>query len=115
MPVAIGNDANIAALGEQRYGAGKDVQDLVFLTISTGIGAGIIIDGRLFTGAAGYAGEVGHMTVDAHGPYGASTTPGAWGVPSAPAQRWRVSRRSASPRASAPPWPPRCTTPTRKG
>ena len=78
MPVAIGNDANIAALGEQRYGAGKGVQDLVFLTISTGIGAGVIIDGKLFTGSAGYAGEVGHMTVDAHGPYGASTTPGAW-------------------------------------
>ncbi|MCY4583710.1 MAG: ROK family protein [Chloroflexi bacterium] len=76
--VAIGNDANIAALGEQRYGAGKGVQDVVFLTISTGIGAGIIIDGKLFTGSAGYAGEVGHMTVDAHGPYGASTTPGAW-------------------------------------
>ncbi len=78
MPVSIGNDANVAALGEQRYGAGKDVQDLVFLTISTGIGAGIITGGRLFTGSAGYAGEVGHMTVDAHGPYGASTMPGAW-------------------------------------
>lgn len=78
MEVAIGNDANLAALGEQRYGAGKGVQDLVFLTISTGIGGGIIIDGKLFTGSAGYAGEVGHMTVDAHGPYGASTTPGAW-------------------------------------
>ena len=78
MPVAIGNDANVAALGEQRYGAGKDVQDLVFLTISTGIGAGVIIGGKLFTGSAGYAGEVGHMTVDAHGPYGASTMPGAW-------------------------------------
>lgn len=78
MPVAIGNDANLAALGEQRYGAGKGVQDLVFLTISTGIGGGVIIGGKLFTGSAGYAGEVGHMTVDAHGPYGESTTPGAW-------------------------------------
>lgn len=76
--VAIGNDANVAALGEQRYGAGKGVQDLVFLTISTGIGGGIIIGGKLFTGSAGYAGEVGHMSVDAHGPYGASTVPGAW-------------------------------------
>ena len=78
MPVVIGNDANAAALGEQRYGAGKGVDDLLFLTISTGIGAGIVTGGRLFTGSAGYAGEVGHMTVDAHGPYGASTTPGAW-------------------------------------
>ncbi len=77
-PVVIGNDANLAALGEQRYGAGVGAQNLVFLTISTGIGAGIIINGRLYTGAAGYAGEVGHMTVDARGPYGLSLTPGAW-------------------------------------
>ena len=76
--VAIGNDANLAALGEQRYGAGKGVQDLVFITISTGLGAGIVIGGNLFTGSAGYAGEVGHMTVDVHGPYGASTVAGAW-------------------------------------
>ncbi len=78
MRVVIGNDANLAALGEQRYGAGAGAQDLVFLTISTGIGAGVIIGGRLYTGAAGFAGEVGHMTVDARGPYGESSTPGAW-------------------------------------
>ena len=78
LPVVIGNDANLAALGEQRFGAGKGVDDLVFLTISTGIGGGIILGGKLFTGSAGYAGEVGHITVDAHGPYGASSTPGAW-------------------------------------
>ena len=78
LPVVIGNDANLAALGEQRFGAGKGVSDLLFLTISTGIGGGIIIGGKLFTGSAGYAGEVGHVTVDAHGPFGASSTPGAW-------------------------------------
>ena len=78
IPVFIGNDANLAALGEQRFGAGKGVADLLFLTISTGIGGGIIIGGDLFTGSAGYAGEVGHVTVDAHGPLGASSTPGAW-------------------------------------
>ena len=77
MSVVIGNDANLAALGEHRYGAGKGMHDLVFLTISTGIGAGIIIDGELFTGSVGSAGEVGHMTVDAHGPLGLSTMPGA--------------------------------------
>lgn len=78
LPVVIGNDANLAALGEQRFGAGRGVLDLVFITISTGIGGGVIIGGELFTGSAGFAGEIGHMTVDAHGPYGASTTPGAW-------------------------------------
>ena len=78
MPIAIGNDANLAALGEQRYGAGQGVPNLLFITVSTGIGGGIVIGDRLYTGASGFAGEIGHMTVDAHGPYGKSTTPGAW-------------------------------------
>jgi trehalose synthase len=78
LPTAIGNDANLAALGEQRFGAGKGTDNLVFITISTGIGGGIIIGGKPYTGATGYAGEIGHVTVDAHGPYGRSTTPGAW-------------------------------------
>src|SRR5690606_8206854 len=66
-PVFIGNDANLAALGEHRFGAGKGVRDLVYITISTGIGGGIITDGRLLLGANGFAGEIGHMSVDAHG------------------------------------------------
>lgn len=78
LPVFIGNDANLAAIAEHRYGAGKGVKDLLFITLSTGIGGAIIIGGNLFTGSTGFAGEVGHMTVDALGPYGASTTPGAW-------------------------------------
>ncbi len=68
VPVLVGNDANLAALGELRYGAGRGVDDLVYLTVSTGIGGGIIIDGRLLTGVSGTAGEVGHMTIDLHGP-----------------------------------------------
>ncbi|OGN98428.1 MAG: hypothetical protein A2Y58_02435 [Chloroflexi bacterium RBG_13_51_52] len=62
------NDASAAALGEQRYGVGKDVRNLVLLTLGTGIGGGIIIDGQLYLGARGAAGELGHMTVEAHGP-----------------------------------------------
>ncbi|OGO19209.1 MAG: hypothetical protein A2Z15_03725, partial [Chloroflexi bacterium RBG_16_50_11] len=62
------NDASAAALGEQRYGAGKGVKNLVLLTLGTGIGGGIIIDGKLYLGARGGAGELGHMTVEAHGP-----------------------------------------------
>ena len=77
VPAIVGNDANLAALGEHRYGAGKGVRDLVFLAVSTGIGAGIMIGGELFTGSAGFAGEVGHMTVDSHGLYVLRTMPGA--------------------------------------
>jgi glucokinase len=62
------NDASAAALGEQRCGAGRGVQNLVLLTLGTGIGGGIIIDGRLYLGAGGGAGELGHITVDADGP-----------------------------------------------
>ncbi|MBN1160954.1 MAG: ROK family protein [Dehalococcoidales bacterium] len=61
------NDASAAALGEQRYGAGKGIKDLVLLTLGTGIGGGIIIDGKLYLGANGGAGELGHMTVEAGG------------------------------------------------
>jgi glucokinase len=78
IPTFIGNDANLAALGEQRYGAGSGHEHIVFVTVSTGIGTGVIVGGRLYTGAHGLAGEAGHMTVEAHGPYGKSTTPGAW-------------------------------------
>lgn len=61
------NDADAAALGEHRFGAGKGVNNLIFVTVSTGIGGGIIIDGRLYSGASGCAGEIGHMTVDVNG------------------------------------------------
>jgi glucokinase len=62
------NDASAAALGEHRYGAGKGVKNLVLFTLGTGIGGGIIADGKLYLGAVGGAGELGHMTVDANGP-----------------------------------------------
>ncbi|RPH38865.1 MAG: ROK family protein [Burkholderiales bacterium] len=62
------NDASAAALGEHRYGIGRGVKHLVLLTLGTGIGGGIIIDGELYLGAAGGAGELGHMTIEAHGP-----------------------------------------------
>lgn len=64
----VGNDANLAALGEQRFGAGRGVADLIYVTISTGIGGGIIAHNQLFLGARGFAGEVGHQTLQADGP-----------------------------------------------
>jgi glucokinase len=68
VPAFAGNDANLAALGEHRFGAGRGAQDMIYLTLSTGIGGGIIADGKLFTGADGFAGEVGHQTIDVNGP-----------------------------------------------
>jgi len=62
------NDASAAALGEHRYGVGKGVNNLVFISLGTGIGGGIIVDGHLYQGASGAAGELGHMTIDANGP-----------------------------------------------
>jgi glucokinase len=62
------NDANAGALGEHHFGAGRGVNNLVYLTVSTGIGGGIIINGRLYSGPSGSAGEIGHMTIDVNGP-----------------------------------------------
>jgi glucokinase len=62
-PVILENDANAAAMGEKWMGAGRDVNDLVLLTLGTGIGGGIIVNGRVLHGAVGMAGELGHMTV----------------------------------------------------
>lgn len=68
LPVYLGNDASLAALGEYTFGAGKDFRYLVYITVSTGIGGGIIDDGRVIDGAKGAAGEIGHMTIEAFGP-----------------------------------------------
>jgi len=77
-PVYVGNDANLAALGEHRYGAARGVDDFVYITISTGIGGGIISGGRLLLGAKGLAGEVGHMTIDLQGPQCSCGNTGCW-------------------------------------
>ena len=65
LPVLMGNDANVAALGEFRFGAGRKTQTMVMVTLGTGIGGGIILNGKLWTGATGGAGEIGHIIVAA--------------------------------------------------
>lgn len=64
VPVTLINDARAGALGEHAHGAGRGCRDLVYVTISTGIGGGVIADGRLLLGRGGNAGEIGHITVE---------------------------------------------------
>jgi glucokinase len=67
-PAYLGNDANVAGLAETLYGAARGVRDVIYLTISTGVGSGIIVDGRMLLGTRGLAGEAGHTVVAADGP-----------------------------------------------
>jgi glucokinase len=66
-PAVLDNDATAAAAGEHRFGAGRGTQNMVYLTISTGVGGGVIIDGEVHRGRSGNGGELGHVTVDWHG------------------------------------------------
>ncbi len=68
LPVRVENDANATALAEWRYGAGKGTRNLIFLTVGTGIGGGLILDGQLYRGTNNLAGEVGHQTILMNGP-----------------------------------------------
>ncbi len=75
-PIVLVNDANAAALAEFKFGAGssksrgkgKEIKHLVYLTVSTGIGGGVVADGKLFVGSSGLAAELGHMVIDVNGP-----------------------------------------------
>ena len=66
MPVRSGNDANVAALGEMWQGAAKGCRDVIMVTLGTGVGGGIIVDGKVVAGFDGAGGEIGHITVNAH-------------------------------------------------
>jgi glucokinase len=66
LPVSVDNDANAQAYAEYLFGSAKGYDNAVFVTVSTGIGAGIVIDGRLYRGVTGTAGEIGHTIVDPH-------------------------------------------------
>jgi glucokinase len=67
-PCALDNDVNVTALGEWRFGAGRGTRHSVYVTLGTGVGGGLVINGRLIRGAASTAGEIGHMTISLDGP-----------------------------------------------
>ncbi|OGT99778.1 MAG: sugar kinase [Geobacteraceae bacterium GWC2_48_7] len=67
IPSACGNDANVIAQGELLYGAGKSLQSFIVITIGTGLGSGLILDGRLWSGSGGFAAEFGHVTLEPQG------------------------------------------------
>ena len=68
LPAAVENDANAAALAEHRHGAGRGSRHMVMLTLGTGIGGGLVLDGKLYRGSIGCAAELGHITIDLDGP-----------------------------------------------
>jgi glucokinase len=76
LPIYAGNDANLGALAEHRFGAGIGVDHLVYLTVGTGIGGGVISHGRMLTGWRGFAAELGHQTLDPDGPLCGCGQPG---------------------------------------
>lgn len=78
LPMVLENDANAAALGENLYGAGKGIDNFVYITISTGIGGGVVLNGRLFKGQDGNAAEIGHMTINFDGPRCGCGNQGCW-------------------------------------
>ncbi|MFE5319095.1 ROK family protein [Paenibacillus sp. NPDC056579] len=78
IPVIIDNEANLAALGEFEYGAAEDCPDMLYLSVAAGIGAGLILHGELFRGNGGFAGEVGHTTLELNGRACSCGNKGCW-------------------------------------
>lgn len=78
IPVVIGNDATVGTIAEWKIGAGKGSENFALVTLGTGIGAGLVVDGRLLLGNNGFAGEAGHMTIDVNGPVHITGQKGPW-------------------------------------
>lgn len=90
------NDADCAAVAEHRLGAARSVDDVVMITLGTGIGGGIISGGELLRGRSGFAGEIGHMVVDAHGPRCPCGGRGCWERYASGAGVARLAREAAA-------------------
>jgi glucokinase len=95
VPVTVGNDATAGTWAEAKFGAGRNVSDFVFVALGTGIGTGFVVDGRLMTGANGFAGEAGHMVVDAHGPAHLTGQQGPWEYFASGSALGRMGREAA--------------------
>jgi predicted NBD/HSP70 family sugar kinase len=67
VPVLIDNEANVGALGEQKYGIGRGISNMVYVSVGIGIGTGLILHQELYKGESGFSGELGHLSVNAHG------------------------------------------------
>ncbi len=78
VPVNLENEANAGAYGERRFGAGKDHEEMVFVSLGTGVGTGIILHGELYRGEDGFAGEFGHMSIEYNGPKCTCGNRGCW-------------------------------------
>ncbi len=78
LPIYVDNEANLAALGETYFGAARDCDYVLYVNITSGVGAGIVLHQQILTGTTGIAGEVGHMTVDPHGPKCKCGNMGCW-------------------------------------
>ena len=89
--ILLGNDANAAALGEFIFGSGKDTQNMIFVGLGTGVGGGVISEGRLIDGARGMGGELGHVSVDLDGP---RCTCGSSGCIEAYCSAWSITREA---------------------
>jgi glucokinase len=76
LPVVVDNDANAALLAEARFGAARDAEHAVLVALGTGIGSGLLLDGRIYRGSRGLGAELGHMVIDLHGPDCQGACPG---------------------------------------
>jgi glucokinase len=119
LPVAVVNDMAAGAVGELHWGRARGLRNVIFLTISTGIGAGIILDGRVYRGATGLAGEVGHTVVDLNGLLCGCGRRGCWEmIASGTAHRRRIREAYLSgtwPNMEAEPSPDEVTARAREG
>lgn len=101
LPVTLENDAAAAAMGEWRFGAGKGTGSLVYVTVSTGIGGGVIVDGRLLHGRMGMAGHVGHMVMEPDGPRCGCGNRGCWEALASGTALGRIAREHLASGASS--------------
>lgn len=92
-PAYLINDANAAAIGESQFGAGRNARNFIYITVSTGIGGGIVIDRRIYTGSIGTAGELGHMVISDSGPLCNCGNTGCWEVLASGTALAREARR----------------------